>query len=110
MYDYCTRFLSSLIIFVSIDIFFYFQSYRAYKWATKVPHCASQILCTINEKSQQDDGNESRIRSGLLKVASFPAAWGVSHKLGINFWSLYGAITENEGCIVSKLRLTDKKF
>ncbi|XP_067210027.1 uncharacterized protein [Linepithema humile] len=75
------------------------KSYRAYKWATKVPHCASQILCTINEKSQQDDSNESRVRSGLLKVASFPAAWGVSHKLGINFWSLYGAIMENDGCI-----------
>ncbi|CAL1673607.1 unnamed protein product [Lasius platythorax] len=75
------------------------KAYRAYKWATKVPHCASQILCTINEKNQLDDSKESRLRSGLLKVASFPAAWAVSNKLGINFWSLYGAIMENEGCI-----------
>ncbi|XP_070170520.1 uncharacterized protein [Polyergus mexicanus] len=73
--------------------------YRAYKWATKVPHCASQILCTINEKSQQDDNKESRLRSSLLMTASFPAAWAVSNKLGINFWSLYGAIMEREGCI-----------
>ncbi|KAL6253416.1 hypothetical protein P5V15_005570 [Pogonomyrmex californicus] len=75
------------------------KSYRAYKWATKVPHCASQILCTINERSQQDENTETRVRSGLLRVASFPAAWAVSNKLGINFWSLYGAIMENEGCI-----------
>ncbi|XP_011869454.1 PREDICTED: uncharacterized protein LOC105562899, partial [Vollenhovia emeryi] len=79
------------------------KSYRAYKWATKVPHCASQILCTINEKSQQreDDGNEifARVRSALLRVASFPAAWAVSNKLGTNFWPLYGAIMEQEGCI-----------
>ncbi|KAL0129867.1 hypothetical protein PUN28_001852 [Cardiocondyla obscurior] len=79
------------------------KSYRAYKWATKVPHCASQILCTINEKSQQreDDGNEvfARVRSVLLRVASFPAAWAVSNKLGINFWPLYGAIMEQDGCI-----------
>ncbi|XP_014487465.1 PREDICTED: uncharacterized protein LOC106751149 [Dinoponera quadriceps] len=77
------------------------KAYRAHKWATKMPHCASQILCTINEKSQQSDGrdNESRIRSVLLKMASFPAAWTVSNKSGINFWSLYGAIMENEGCI-----------
>jgi len=70
-----------------------------------MPQCASQILCTINERSQQreDDGNEifARIRSTLLRVVSFPAAWAVSNKLGINFWSLYGAIMEQEGCIVS---------
>lgn len=81
----------------------YFQAYRAYKWAIKMPHCASQILCTINEKSPQEDTKESRLRSGLLKVASFPAAWTVSNTLGINFWSLYGAIMEQENCIVSKL-------
>ncbi|KYM88890.1 hypothetical protein ALC53_02656, partial [Atta colombica] len=79
------------------------KSYRAFKWATKVPQCASQILCTINEKSQQreDSSNEvfARIRSALLRVASFPAAWAVSNKLGINFWSLYGAIMEQDGCI-----------
>ncbi|XP_018397690.1 PREDICTED: uncharacterized protein LOC108775739 [Cyphomyrmex costatus] len=79
------------------------KSYRAYKWATKVPQCASQILCTINEKSQQreDGGNEAftRVRSALLRVASFPAAWAVSNKLAINFWPLYAAIMEQEGCI-----------
>lgn len=73
----------------------------------KMPHCASQILCTINEKSQLDDNKESHMRSRLLKIASFPAAWAVSNKLAINFWSLYGAIMEQEGCIVSKLRLRE---
>lgn len=68
-----------------------------------MPHCASQILCTLNEKSQQEDTKESRLRSSLLKVASFPAAWAVSNKLGINFWSLYGAIMDEGDCIVSKL-------
>ncbi|GAB1860155.1 hypothetical protein CAJAP_01234 [Camponotus japonicus] len=75
------------------------KTYRAYKWATKMPHCASQILCTLNEKSQQEDTKESRLRSSLLKGASFPAAWAVSNKLGINFWSLYGAIMEEGDCI-----------
>ncbi|XP_071556267.1 uncharacterized protein [Temnothorax nylanderi] len=79
------------------------KSYRAYKWATKMPQCASQILCTINEKSQQreDASNElfERVRNRLLRVASFPAAWAVSNKLGTNFWPLYGAIMEHEGCI-----------
>lgn len=83
-----------------------FQAYRAFKWASKMPHCASQILCTINEQSQQDDSRDNKwnVRTILLKVASFPAAWAVSNKLGINFWSLYGAIMEHEGCIVSKLK------
>lgn len=75
------------------------KAYRAYKWSMKMPHCASQILCTINEKSQLDDNKESHMRSRLLKIASFPAAWAVSNKLAINFWSLYGAIMEQEGCI-----------
>ncbi|XP_029172296.1 uncharacterized protein LOC114941467 [Nylanderia fulva] len=75
------------------------KAYRAYKWSTKVPHCASQILCTINEKNQLDDNKESQLRSILLRVASFPAAWAVSNKLDINFWSLYGAIMEQDGCI-----------
>ncbi|XP_077266935.1 uncharacterized protein LOC143899960 [Temnothorax americanus] len=79
------------------------KSYRAYKWATKMPQCASQILCTINEKSQQreDASNElfEHVRNKLLRVASFPAAWAVSNKLGTNFWPLYGAIMEHEGCI-----------
>ncbi|KAH0956260.1 hypothetical protein HN011_004912 [Eciton burchellii] len=75
------------------------KAYRAYKWATKMPSCASQILCTINERKQADDSNESHIRNGLLRIASFPAAWGVSNNLGIKFWSLYGAIMEHSGCI-----------
>ncbi|XP_012534860.1 uncharacterized protein LOC105835826 isoform X2 [Monomorium pharaonis] len=82
------------------------KAYRAYKWATKVPHCASQILCTINEKSQHQEvsGNImdeifTRVRSSLLRVASFPAAWAVSNKLGTQFWPLYGAIMEQNGCI-----------
>lgn len=77
------------------------QSYRAYKWAIKRPECASQILCTVNERNEEDKG-QSRLRSGLLKVSSFPAAWAASNKLGINFWNLYGAIMEHDNCTVSK--------
>lgn len=75
------------------------KAHRAYNWSLKMPQCASQILCTINEKNQLDDSKESRIRNTLLRAASFPAAWAVSNKLGINFWSLYGAIMEQEGCV-----------
>ncbi|XP_017889842.1 uncharacterized protein LOC108630832 isoform X2 [Ceratina calcarata] len=74
------------------------KSYRAYKWAIKRPQCASQILCTINEKNEQDK-DQPPLRSGLLKVTSFPSAWAVSNKLGINFWSLYGAIMEHDRCV-----------
>ncbi|CAK9824743.1 hypothetical protein ANTRET_LOCUS2861 [Anthophora retusa] len=74
------------------------KSYRAYKWAIKRPECASQILCTINEKNEQDK-EQPRLRSGLLKITSFPAAWAVSNTLGTNFWTLYGAIMEHDGCI-----------
>ncbi|XP_032680005.1 uncharacterized protein LOC116848234 [Odontomachus brunneus] len=87
---------------INNDIIFpMLKAFRAYKWASKVPHCASQILCTINEQSEQDDSRDKnlKIRGILLKVASFPAAWAVSNNLGINFWSLYGAIMEHEGCI-----------
>ncbi|OAD56523.1 hypothetical protein WN48_03210 [Eufriesea mexicana] len=73
------------------------KSYRAYKWAIKRPECASQILCSVNERNEEDKG-QSRLRSGLLKVSSFPAAWAVSNKLGINFWNLYGAIMEHDNC------------
>ncbi|XP_025987324.2 uncharacterized protein LOC105206635 isoform X2 [Solenopsis invicta] len=82
------------------------KSYRAYKWATKVPQCASQILCTINEGSRQQEASGNimdeifaRVRKTLLRAASFPAAWAVSNKLGTQFWPLYGAIMEHEGCI-----------
>ncbi|XP_054006528.1 uncharacterized protein LOC128891214 [Hylaeus anthracinus] len=74
------------------------KSYRAYKWAIKSPQCASQILCSINEKNEQD-GKQSPLRDGVLKVTSFPAAWAVSNKLGTSFWILYGAITEHDKCI-----------
>ncbi|XP_034179198.2 uncharacterized protein LOC117603807 [Osmia lignaria lignaria] len=74
------------------------KSYRAYKWAIKRPQCASQILCTINEQNDQDKA-QTRLRSGLLKVTSFPAAWAVSSKLGTNFWTLYGAIMDHERCV-----------
>ncbi|XP_050593896.1 uncharacterized protein LOC126923966 [Bombus affinis] len=73
------------------------QSYRAYKWAIKMPQCASQILCTINERNEQDT-EQPRLRSILLKATSFPAGWAVSYKLGTNFWILYGAIMEHDKC------------
>ena len=81
------------------------QSYRAYKWSIKRPQCASQILCTINEKNEQDT-KQPRLRSYLLKTTSFPAAWAVSNKLGINFWYLYGAIMEHDKCTVSKIDIS----
>ncbi|XP_066601269.1 uncharacterized protein [Prorops nasuta] len=74
------------------------KAYRVYKWAVKMPHCASQILCTINEKHEDDD-NSTNTRKLLTKFASFPAAWAISNKSGINFWSLYGAVLEQEGCM-----------
>ncbi|KAK9294600.1 hypothetical protein QLX08_010826 [Tetragonisca angustula] len=73
------------------------KSYRAYKWSIKRPQCASQILCTVNEKNEQDT-KQPRLRSYLTKVTSFPAAWAVSNKLGTNFWNLYGAIMEHDKC------------
>ncbi|XP_076295091.1 uncharacterized protein LOC143216149 [Lasioglossum baleicum] len=74
------------------------KAYRAYKWAIKRPQCASQILCTINEKNEQDK-QQSPLRSGLLKATSYPAAWAVSNKLGTSFWTLYGAISEHDKCV-----------
>ncbi|XP_043789013.1 uncharacterized protein LOC122712977 isoform X1 [Apis laboriosa] len=74
------------------------KSYRAYKWAIKRPQCASQILCTINEKNELDQ-EQPRLRSVMSKMTSFPAAWAVSNKLGTNFWTLYGAIMEHDMCI-----------
>ncbi|KOC59235.1 hypothetical protein WH47_11311 [Habropoda laboriosa] len=75
------------------------KSFRAYKWAIKRPECASQVLCTINEKNEQDK-DQPLLRSGLLKITSFPAAWAVSNSLGSNFWTVYGAIMEHDGCIL----------
>lgn len=74
------------------------KAYRAYKWATKLPKCATHILCTINKKNE-DDSKSSQTRSQLTKFASFPAAWAISNKAGVNFWSLYGAIVENQNCV-----------
>lgn len=74
------------------------KTYRAYKWSIKRPECASQILCTINEKNGQDK-RQSRLRSSLLKMTSYPAAFAVSNKLGTTFWTLYGAIAEHDRCV-----------
>ncbi|XP_076376749.1 uncharacterized protein LOC143259218 [Megalopta genalis] len=74
------------------------KSYRAYKWSIKRPQCASQILCTINEKNEQDK-QQSPLRNSVLKATSYPAAWAVSNKLGTSFWALYGAITEHDKCV-----------
>ncbi|KAJ8686757.1 hypothetical protein QAD02_022551 [Eretmocerus hayati] len=77
------------------------KAYRAYKWGSKIPQCAAQILCTINQNSDSDAKatNES-FRVGLTKVASFPAAWAISNKSGLSFWSLYAAILEKDNCQV----------
>lgn len=76
------------------------KAYRGYKWATKMPHCATHILCTINNNNNnsEDDGNNSQMRSQITKIASFPAAWAISNKASVNFWSLYGSIVENKNC------------
>ncbi|XP_014207126.1 uncharacterized protein LOC106638481 [Copidosoma floridanum] len=77
------------------------KAYRAYKWGSKMPHCAPQILCTINQKPIPSDGHniaDDSFRVGLTKLASFPAAWAISNKSGVSFWSLYAAILETKEC------------
>ncbi|XP_014230721.1 uncharacterized protein LOC106655049 [Trichogramma pretiosum] len=80
------------------------KAYRAYKWGSKMPHCAAQILCSINHRPAPVDGSkpalDESIRVGLTKVASFPAAWAISNKSNANFWSLYSSILETENCLV----------
>ncbi|XP_015585363.1 uncharacterized protein LOC107263061 [Cephus cinctus] len=71
--------------------------YRAYKWSTKHPQCAKHILCVINEKSVETD-KSAELRKAITKLASFAAAWGISRNVDISFWSLYGAIAEQQGC------------
>lgn len=75
------------------------KSYRAYKWAIKHPRCASQILCTLNEKNERSE-EAPMLRNAIAKITSFPTAWAVSNKINVNFWSLYGAIMEHGGCII----------
>ncbi|XP_008548330.1 uncharacterized protein LOC103571808 isoform X2 [Microplitis demolitor] len=73
------------------------KTYRAYKWAVKSPKCATHILCVINQKPS-DENNRSVLRDSIIKVSSFPAAWAISTKTNVSFWTLYGAIRENEQC------------
>ncbi|XP_074106504.1 uncharacterized protein LOC141532178 isoform X1 [Cotesia typhae] len=73
------------------------KTYRAYKWALKSPKCATHILCVINQK-QSDDNNKSVLRETIIKLSSFPAAWAISTKTNVSFWTLYGAIRENDQC------------
>ena len=86
---------------------FFLKAYRAYKWGSKMPQCAAQILCTVNQRTSEPvpdtKANES-FRSGLTKVASFPAAWAISNKSGLSFWSLYASILEANNCLVSPSR------
>ncbi|XP_058797901.1 uncharacterized protein LOC131668073 [Phymastichus coffea] len=80
------------------------KAYRAYKWGSKMPQCAAQILCSINHKSTPMEGkviNES-FRRGLTKIASFPAAWGISNKSGLSFWSLYASILDTDNNCLEK--------
>ncbi|XP_043268852.1 uncharacterized protein [Venturia canescens] len=74
--------------------------YRAYKWAVKSPKCAKHVLCTINQPSNEiaDHDKMGPVRAFLTKMASYPAAWSISDKTGVSFWSLYGAIQENDQC------------
>lgn len=74
------------------------KSYRAYKWSIKHPQCASQILCTLNEKNEGDE-EVPLLRTAIGKIVSFPTAWLVSNKINVNFWSLYGAVMEYNGCM-----------
>ncbi|XP_012265259.2 uncharacterized protein LOC105691392 isoform X2 [Athalia rosae] len=69
--------------------------YRSYKWGTKRPECAAHILCTINER---ESDSTTSLRHGVTRVASYPAAWFLSNKTGINFWNLYAAVSESERC------------
>lgn len=72
------------------------RSHRAYKWAIKHPECASQILCTLNEKNEND---APILRTSITKILSFPTAWIVSNQINVNFWILYGSLMEHSGCI-----------
>lgn len=56
-------------------------------------------MCIINDKTSNHN-KESTLRRGLTKLSSFPAAWAISTKTNISFWSLYGAIQESEQCYV----------
>ncbi|KAI4503723.1 hypothetical protein M0802_001126 [Mischocyttarus mexicanus] len=73
------------------------RSHRAYKWSIKQPQCASQILCTLNEKNEN---NVPILRTSITKIVSFPTAWLISNKININFWTLYGSLMEHDGCII----------
>ncbi|XP_015127038.1 uncharacterized protein LOC107048401 [Diachasma alloeum] len=75
----------------------FLKTYRAYKWALKSPQCATHIFCVINQ-NVNDDSQEAAFRSALIKLSSYPAAWTLSTKTSINFWTLYGAIQEGEQC------------
>ena len=70
-----------------------------------MPHCAGQILCSINQRqTSTDEQTEKKLafRAGLTKVASFPAAWAISNKSNLNFWSLYSSILDTaDNCLVS---------
>ncbi|XP_015179153.1 PREDICTED: uncharacterized protein LOC107067825 [Polistes dominula] len=72
------------------------RSHRAYKWAIKEPQCATQILCTLNKKNEND---VPMLRTTITKIVSFPTAWLVSNKINVNFWALYGSLMEHDGCI-----------
>ncbi|XP_035739648.1 uncharacterized protein LOC118449319 isoform X1 [Vespa mandarinia] len=73
------------------------RSHRAYKWAIKHPQCATQILCTLNEKNEND---VPMLRTSITKVLSFPTAWIISNKININFWTLYGSLMDHSECIM----------
>ncbi|XP_063992357.1 uncharacterized protein LOC135170454 [Diachasmimorpha longicaudata] len=75
----------------------FLKTYRAYKWALKSPQCATHIFCVINQNTNEDS-QEAAFRSALIKLSSYPAAWTLSTRTSINFWTLYGAIQEGEQC------------
>ncbi|XP_037047225.1 uncharacterized protein LOC119082013 [Bradysia coprophila] len=74
--------------------------HRAYRFATRTPHCDKYVMCELNSHDPNEQLGLAGIKPGITKFGSMAAAWFISSETGTPFWTLFGVINEPYNCQV----------
>lgn len=74
--------------------------HRAYRFATRSPHCDKYVLCEINSHDPSEQLGLAGFKAGITKFGSWAAAWFIGNETGTPFWTLFSVVNEPYHCQV----------
>lgn len=75
--------------------------HRAYRFASRSPHCDKYVLCEVNSHDPKETLGLAGFKAGITKFSSMAAAWFIGNETGTPFWTLFSVISEPHDCKVS---------